>query len=96
MNQDKEFSMGRNDWDSENVSCRAGRLNEQYHRRTAHWWKREIMSFPVMCDTPTADAKQLRRSLYMSIIQYQYIILMHLPTYATDPYENPTLAELDS
>ena len=72
MNQDKEFSMGRNEWDSENVSCRAGRLNEQYHRRTAHWWKREITSFPAMCDTTGADAKQLRSGLYMSKVLYPY------------------------
>ena len=65
--------MGRDDWDSENVSCRAGRLNEQYHRRTAHWWKREIMSFPAMCDTAGADAKQFRMSLYISKVLYRTI-----------------------
>ena len=70
MNQDKEFSTGRNEWDSENVSCRTGRWNEQYHRRTAHCWKREITSFPAMCGTPTADANCSKRNQCFPIIQY--------------------------
>ena len=79
MNQDKEFSMGRNDWDSENVSCRAGRLNEQYHRRTAHCWKREIMSFPAMCDTTGADANCFPRNQYFSNIQYLLLTMNRYP-----------------
>ena len=72
MSQDKEFSTGGNDWDSENVSCRAGRWNKQYHRRTAHCWKREIMSFPAMCGTPTADANCSPRSRSTPNVQYRY------------------------
>ena len=67
VNQDKEFSWGP---ERDDVSCRTGRQNEQYHRRTAHCWNPEDLTFPTRGGSIFADENCARRSLYNPNIQY--------------------------
>ena len=67
VNQDKEFSWGP---ERDDVSCRTGRQNEQYHRRTAHCWNPEVLTFPTRGGSIFSDENCARRSLYNPNIQY--------------------------
>ena len=67
VNQDKEFSWGLT---RDDVNCRTGRQNEQYHSRTAPFRNPEVLTFPARGGSIFSDEICARRSLSIPKVQY--------------------------
>ena len=68
VNQDKEFSWGLT---RDDVNCRTGRQNEQYHSRTAPFRNPQVLTFPTRGGSTFSDKNCARRRQYNSNIQYR-------------------------
>ena len=73
VNQDKEFSWGLT---RDDVNCRTGMQNEQYHSRTAPFRNPQVLTFPTRGGSTFSDKNCARRRQYNPIIQYNIRVIV--------------------